>query len=65
MIAIGSKVRVNDKCKLEHLRGDTGFVLDRVRNSGYLHFVTTYEGWKVNAYHPEEELDVLEGPVPA
>ncbi len=59
MVEIGDTVKVNDNCKLEHLRGDTGVVLRREVNSGYLTFLTTYEGWSVEAHHPEEELDAV------
>lgn len=59
MIEIGARVRVNDNCPVEHLRGDTGIVV-AVDANGYIQFTTTYQGWVVDAHHPLEELDVLE-----
>ena len=59
-IRIGSKVRVNDTCPLEWLRGDTGVVVEGEPPEGYVLFATRYQGWPVEACHPESELDVLQ-----
>ena len=59
----GTLVRVNDKIMPKHLKGGTGIVLERMKNSGYIRVLERYQGWLTDICYPEDTLDIIEPPV--
>lgn len=59
----GTFVKVNNKCKVKHLKGTTGIALERMKTSGYIRILSHYEGYLTDVCYREEELDIVEPPV--
>jgi len=59
----GTKVKVNNKCNLEHLTGLIGFAMDRVKKTGYIKVYHIYHGVIIYLCFKEEHLDIIESPI--
>ena len=66
----GTLVRLNEKCKSPHLRGDEGVVISRKKGSGFFEVYlfpvrkkSHFHDYDIVLFFSSEQLDVLEGPV--
>lgn len=68
----GTLVKVNSNeykagrkmvCLPKHLIGKRGIALRRIKNSGYIQVLQTYEGYLVDSCYPENTLDIIEPPI--